>query len=448
MPASKTTPLFEKKALPFSELDDLFKKFASELSDGYVTAGDGTSTRYLFVIAGKPYSGAAEDPAGKRITGVKEFFTHYKARGSQDIELVRADRKVLLCMLVTFAHEPEQTFTTDMVNLEDVLKKLDTQENNLVMSLGSGDKQGYAILIRGKVAFVSLPGEEEAGGEDEPPVDRLLLYSFKAGEEGPLNVELYMDTKVAPSEDAVEFPEEGGEGGEGDEGAEGAEGIATYYTEELAEAYIELMEEGKVSGRFPLRMELKIGRDPDNDVWLDEPGVARHHAVVRFEDGKITIEDLKTTLGTSYKGIRIETKELTHNDELNIKTHTLRLDWPARAEKEPSMAETPDLSAMAGAAEKAEPPASLVLDDGTVFPMGSITTMGRDDESDIKLDGVRVAKKHAVVMRGKDFYKLIKKSGLSTLKVNGEKVAEHDLKDGDAIEVGKHTLRFRLLEKD
>jgi hypothetical protein len=161
-------------------------------------------------------------------------------------------------------------------------------------------------------------------------------------------MDLYEDPKVEPAPDAAPFP---------------SGGIATYYTkggaeeeispeeiveeaaleeieeiapEEIAEeagAYIELLEEGNVTVRLP--------------------GIARHHAVVRVVEGKIIIEDLKSTIGTFFKGIRIETKELNHNDEINIKDFTLRLDWPAGARmepeeqgvvKEPPAEEPPDLS--------------------------------------------------------------------------------------------------------
>jgi hypothetical protein len=171
-------------------------------------------------------------------------------------------------------------------------------------------------------------------------------------------MDLYEDPKVEPAPDAAPFP---------------SGGIATYYTkggaeeeispeeiveeaaleeieeiapEEIAEeagAYIELLEEGNVTVRLPVAGELKIGRE----------GIARHHAVVRVVEGKIIIEDLKSTIGTFFKGIRIETKELNHNDEINIKDFTLRLDWPAGARmepeeqgvvKEPPAEEPPDLS--------------------------------------------------------------------------------------------------------
>jgi len=42
-----------------------------------------------------------------------------------------------------------------------------------------------------------------------------------------------------------------------------------------------------------------------------------------------------------------------------------------------------------------------------------------------------------------DVYKLIKKGALSSIKVNGEKVDEVALKDGDVIEIGNQKMTFR-----
>jgi pSer/pThr/pTyr-binding forkhead associated (FHA) protein len=97
--------------------------------------------------------------------------------------------------------------------------------------------------------------------------------------------------------------------------------------------------------------------------------------------------------------------------------------------------------------EKKQPLASLELDDETDFPLGSITTIGKGEECDIRLAGMLVARRHAVIIRGRGIYKLIRKGGLSSVRVNGEKVNEHVLKHGDLIEVGNHTMIFKVGEQ-
>jgi pSer/pThr/pTyr-binding forkhead associated (FHA) protein len=44
---------------------------------------------------------------------------------------------------------------------------------------------------------------------------------------------------------------------------------------------------------------IRIGAGSDNDIVLDFPMVSRHHAVIRIEGDRLTIEDLKSTNGTA-----------------------------------------------------------------------------------------------------------------------------------------------------
>ena len=48
-----------------------------------------------------------------------------------------------------------------------------------------------------------------------------------------------------------------------------------------------------------------IGRAPDASVWLEAPGVSRHHACIRLDSGQATIEDLGSKNGTYVEGERL-----------------------------------------------------------------------------------------------------------------------------------------------
>ena len=115
--------------MPFSELDGLFKKFVDGIPDGYALAKDEKGrVRYLFAIDGKPYAAAAIDREGKRLTKLGDFFSWYKGAGKADVTVFKADKKFLLCILVNLKTEASESFSTDEVNLEDVMKKLETQK--------------------------------------------------------------------------------------------------------------------------------------------------------------------------------------------------------------------------------------------------------------------------------------------------------------------------------
>lgn len=74
----------------------------------------------------------------------------------------------------------------------------------------------------------------------------------------------------------------------------------------------------------PLTAEtLSIGRHPDSDIVLDDPGVSRHHARVEAHARSFFIRDLQSTNGTWLRGERIEERRLQDGDTIRIGPATL-----------------------------------------------------------------------------------------------------------------------------
>jgi pSer/pThr/pTyr-binding forkhead associated (FHA) protein len=66
-----------------------------------------------------------------------------------------------------------------------------------------------------------------------------------------------------------------------------------------------------------------IGRSPDCDVFLDDVTVSRRHAVCVRDGDRVTIEDQGSLNGTFLNRRRIETAELSDDDELQIGKYRL-----------------------------------------------------------------------------------------------------------------------------
>lgn len=82
----------------------------------------------------------------------------------------------------------------------------------------------------------------------------------------------------------------------------------------------------KVLKEIPLSKdrELTIGRDPSNDLQLDNPAVSRFHAKIYKAQWPYYVEDLKSTNGTYLNGARINWKDaLKNNDKITIGKYTL-----------------------------------------------------------------------------------------------------------------------------
>jgi hypothetical protein len=61
-----------------------------------------------------------------------------------------------------------------------------------------------------------------------------------------------------------------------------------------------------------------IGRDPQNDVVLDDRRVSRKHAEVRLRIGRYTLYDLQSTNGTYVNGRRVAEVVLNDGDRISV----------------------------------------------------------------------------------------------------------------------------------
>ena len=75
-----------------------------------------------------------------------------------------------------------------------------------------------------------------------------------------------------------------------------------------------------------------LGRAPDAAVWIDAPGVSRHHARIRLEGTSATLEDLGSKNGTYIRGQRVTAPfTLTDGDQIRLGSVviTFRIPPPA-----------------------------------------------------------------------------------------------------------------------
>lgn len=88
-------------------------------------------------------------------------------------------------------------------------------------------------------------------------------------------------------------------------------------------------------------------------------------------------------------------------------------------------------------------PGSLVLPDGQRIVLGeAIVTIGRLGDSTLMLDDRNVSRHHAEIRPQGTGFVLIDLGSTNGTTVNGERVAERQLRDGDLIEFGAIVIRF------
>jgi len=75
-----------------------------------------------------------------------------------------------------------------------------------------------------------------------------------------------------------------------------------------------------------------VGRAPDATIWIEAPGVSRHHARIRLSGGAATLEDLRSKNGTYVGGQRVSAPRLlVDGDQIRIGSivMTFRIPPPA-----------------------------------------------------------------------------------------------------------------------
>jgi DNA-binding SARP family transcriptional activator len=78
------------------------------------------------------------------------------------------------------------------------------------------------------------------------------------------------------------------------------------------------------------------------------------------------------------------------------------------------------------------------------FPLErTVTTIGRLPDQDLVLDDVGVSRRHAEIRRHGGSYRLVDTGSANGTVVNGSRVAEYSLVDGDVIRVGDVEMTFR-----
>ena len=81
---------------------------------------------------------------------------------------------------------------------------------------------------------------------------------------------------------------------------------------------------GRAGEHFALERErTTIGRSPDCDIFLDDVTVSRRHAVALKQGDAFVIEDQGSLNGTFLNRRRIESAELSDDDELQIGKYRL-----------------------------------------------------------------------------------------------------------------------------
>lgn len=166
---------------------------------------------------------------------------------------------------------------------------------------------------------------------------------------------------------------------------------------------------------------LAIGRAADNDVVLLDPSISRHHARVEAQGSGFRIVDLDSGNGVVHEGERVRELALYPGCEVALGDYTLELEGEAPAAK---------LVLIAGGERRSYP-----------LRAGE-TVVGRSSEAGITLPDPLVSGKHFKISTKGDVHALVDLGSENGTYVNGVRVRERELAQGDQIRVAGITFYF------
>jgi pSer/pThr/pTyr-binding forkhead associated (FHA) protein len=209
------------------------------------------------------------------------------------------------------------------------------------------------------------------------------------------------------------------------------------------------------------KAELKIGRAVDCDIVVDNLGVSRHHCTIVRENDSWVVVDGGSNNGTFVNGGKIIRHALQNNDRVVLGKHSLVYDAHGQADST-GTGERKASAGMGGEmtmfvdqaqlAKMARPDSNsrrmaMVLSQGgrdVVVPLvKEETTLGKGPGADLPARGFLVKPIQAKVIKSGPGHRLLALGGMRSVKVNGQKVTDHPLKQGDVITIAGNIMTYR-----
>lgn len=210
------------------------------------------------------------------------------------------------------------------------------------------------------------------------------------------------------------------------------------------------------------RTPFTIGRQPDNDLCLEDPAVSAHHARLVQVQNVLYLEDLSSTNGSFVNEQRIDRRQLRNTDALRFGTHRVVFREQPGSTAEPAivgelLVADKTMVVPSPAAREGSLPARKVgiveilsgqTGESHYLLTRQVSLIGAQDDAVITLTGWFAPKTAAMISRKGDAYVVSQTESGKRILVNGRPVQrEHALRHGDVVEVAGITMRFVMCEE-
>ena len=426
------------------EFDPLLREFISKYnSQSFIIEAFNNNIQYLlFMREAQPYWACVREGEDSRAITIREFFIKLMQTQFPQIVIYHEDILLFHSLLVYFQKKPELKVSTSIVDLDEILDKVEEHKNNALIT---ATQPGNFIMIRyqkGK-PISCYHGFTEEKERDVDIREEFLVKVYTLSSHRPLDINLFTDFMVSPAEDARIVP------------VDYTGSIVDFFTGQPPKLIVKLKNR-PIKTYTMTAQQMFIGRLQDNDIVIDNLSVSRKHAVIKATREGYTITDLGSKNGTYVNDEPIQSTILNNGDVITIGKYKILFQTQSN---ELTTTVDMDQTVIIPNFHKKEQDSGFNIN----FPVTSDVVprlfrrskmeeyplskekliVGKGKDSDIKIGGLfgpRV--KVEIIRRGNDFV-LQKLEGSAKVKINGEEMDEKVLEEEDLITIGKEEFVFK-----
>jgi len=185
--------------------------------------------------------------------------------------------------------------------------------------------------------------------------------------------------------------------------------------------------------------ELRIGRDRENDVIIDQRSVSRHHVSIVWDGVRYKAKDQGSVNGTELNGRRFEMAPLKSGDRLQLGQVEVRFDL-VTAEPTTALA-----TLWAGNGMALAPKAHLIRNGRSIAIERPVTTIGSSASCDLRVGAWFVKPMQAtIVLENGRYYLSNAGGGPRRVRIGKQRVYAGGavLQDGDEIVIAGERMSF------
>lgn len=204
--------------------------------------------------------------------------------------------------------------------------------------------------------------------------------------------------------------------------------------------------DGTSAGQFNAAQPFALlGRDPANDLYLDDPQISQRHAYVQVIGGRLFCVDLGSRTGLICNGVQGTSGWVDPGQVLEIGPYSIRyVNQEAGSPPQALLGVNPLESR--GVDPQLLPPFTLEFANGLTrqsrWRLNRILTFaGRATGCKLQLADVTVSRYHCALLGTPQGLWIIDLLGKDGTRVNGERIRWAMLEDGDRIQLGKFLIR-------